>query len=209
MFDFSKKQQGEGSTRTKTDFPVGITDNVILRSLEINKYILGVQFNYQRVEGDTISFLSSTLIPSRKEDFKEDKKILDKVITPEQQYNAAIRSYAKYLRHLLNAAGVTDDQLATIEANDDLQEYLTTFCAKVNVFLESKREPVYLRTVVNKKGYTTLPTYMGNGVSSPMSMEEPNFTNSEYENSLIEQFSKTGVEEEEVPSGTKQSGLDF
>jgi hypothetical protein len=212
MFDFSKKSEGGNQ---KVDFPLGIAvDNVVLRNIEVNRNILGLQFNFQRVLNGTIAFLSDTLLPPKQEWFTEDKQIGDKLLSAEEQYNLQIRVFSGYVRHLLTNCGLDNNDLAKVPPSEDLKEYLIKFCEIINPIIERKRIPVYLKTVVDKQGYIKLPKFRGKGVASPMDAGKPAFEYSEYELELIQGSRKEGVEEvtqagDNTPKATTGTGMDF
>ncbi len=197
-----------GAKRDKVDFPVAVAvDNVILRSIEMNPNIEGVQFNFQRVDGDTIAFMTDTLLPPKVEWFKEDKVVGDKTVTAEEQYQANVRSFLGYVKHILTACGVSDHDLKSVGQHGSLGEYITAMCKIVNPILNANKIPLYLKTVKDKSGYTKLPKFRGKGVVAPMEEGKPLFEYSDYEQELLDLAGVEGVEIESTT--TKATGLDF
>ena len=142
---FGHAPQQEGAKREKVEFPLSTTvDNVQLRNVEINPNIEGITFNFQRVEGETIAFLSDTLLPPKKEWFTEDKKVGDKTITAEEQYDAAVRSFIGYVRHLLVAAGVTDDDLQKAGQHETVSAYIKSLIDVANPVITAHKNLIYL-----------------------------------------------------------------
>lgn len=199
-----------GSKRDKVDFPVGLAvDKVQLRNIELNPNIDGVLFNFQRVEGDTIAFLSDTLLPPKQEWYTEDKTVGDKIVSAEEQYNAQVRSFIGYVRHILTNCGVDDHDLTKIGNHATLVDYINAMCKVVNPILETTKTLVYLKTVRDKAGYTKLPRYRGKGMIQNMELGKPNFEYTEYETQLLSEASKEGVVHDLPASASPSNGLDF
>ena len=181
------------NNRQKVDFPLSLTvDNVTLRNIEKNERILGITFNFQRIKGDTISWLTGSILPPVKDWYNETKIIEGKTITPEEQYVAAIKGFMGYVRHILVAAGVKSEDLNTISGNT-IEELINNVIETANPLID-KDAKFYLKTVKNKAGYTSLPQYRRTGVALSMNLGQPTtFQYSNYEQKLIDEFQKEGV----------------
>lgn len=195
------------NSREKVAFPLGVAiDNVSLRAIEKNERILGVDFSFQRVEKDTISFLTSSILPPKKEWFTVDKVVGDKTLTPEEQYSAQLNTWVGYIRHILIAAAVPVDVLNNIKG-ESVEEFIDELVKVVNPLLDSKNL-FYLKTVKDKGGYTKLPMYRGTGVAQSMDLGFPSkFVYNAYEQELMDTSEMEGVVDSTI--STKQSGLDF
>lgn len=195
------------NSREKVPFPLGVAvDNVSLRAIEKNEKILGVDFSFQRVDKDTISFLTSSVLPPKKEWFTTNKVIGDKTLTPEDQYNAQLNTWVGYIRHILIAAAIHVDVLNNVKG-ESVEEFIDDLVKTINPLLDSKNL-FYLKTVKDKGGYTKLPMFRGTGVAQSMDLGYPSkFVYSAYEQELLDTAEMEGVVDTTIT--TKQSGLDF
>jgi hypothetical protein len=190
MISFKKDSEG---TREKVDFPVKVAvDNVTLRKIDINSKILGLEFNFQRVDGEKIAFFTDSLLPPNKEWITEEKTIGDETLSIDDLYQLELKAYLGYIRHILTAAGINKDILDSVEG-ETVEDVLKNLVSKVN-----------------KK----LPRFRGKGVAQIMEAGTPNFVYSDYELRLMSEVEKEGVEEEvsskEAATVTaKKTGTDF
>jgi hypothetical protein len=206
MYSFSA--DNANSSRTKVDFPVDLAvDNVTLRSITANERILGIDFNFQRVEGDTISWLTGSILPPKKEWFTQSKVVNGKTITAEEQYQAGVSSFMGYVRHILTAAGVPITAFKNI-SGETLEEVISSLISTVNPLIDTKAL-FYLKTVKDKNGYTRIPQFRGNGVAQSMDLGYPSkFSYSTYEADIMKALDIEGVVDNTTPSAPN-SGLDF
>jgi len=209
MFSFKMESTGSAN-RTKVDFPVDLAvENVTLRSIERNERILGIDFNFQRVDGDTIAWLTGSILPPKKEWYTESKQVGDKVITADEQFNSAVNSFMGYVRHILSAAGVPADALNDVTG--DTLEALVDNLISTALPLINTKATFYLKTVKDKNGYTRIPQFRGTGVVQASDLGYPSkFAYSTYERDILDTLGVEGVTDS-TSSGTekKGSGLDF
>jgi len=205
MFSFKT----ENTNRTKVDFPVGLAvDNVTLRNIEKNERILGINFNFQRIEKDTIAWLTGTILPPKKEWFTENKVIGDKTITPEDQFMGAVKSFMGYVKHILNAAGVPITALDEVKG-ETLEQVIDNAIAIVNPLIDPKAT-FYLKTIKDKNGYTKLPQFRGTGVAQSSDLGYPSkHVYSTYEQDILDMLDEEGVVDNTTPTSNAGSGLDF
>lgn len=208
MFSF-KTEAPQSANRTKVEFPVGLAvDNVTLRSIEKNENITGIDFNFQRIEGETIAWLTSSILPPKREWFTESKTIGDKTITAEDQFMSALRSFMGYVKHILNAAGVPMTALDDVKG-ETLEELINNAIAVANPLIDTKAT-FYLKTVKDKNGYTKIPQYKGTGVAQASDLGYPSkHAYSIYEQDILDAISGEGVVDNTTKSSVKDSGLDF
>lgn len=206
MYSFSA--DNANSSRTKVSFPVDLAvDNVTLRSISPNERLLGIDFNFQRIEGDTISWLTGSILPPKEEWYTQSKVINGKSISSQEQYKAGISSFMGYVRHILTAAGVPVSTFKEI-SGETLEEVISNVITTVNPLIDTK-ELLYLKTVKDKNGYTRIPQFRGTGVAQPMSLGYPSkFAYSTYENDIMTALDIEGVVEKAAPIAPN-SGLDF
>jgi hypothetical protein len=207
MFTFNT-DSAQGANRTKVDFPLDLAvSNVTLRSIEKNDKILGINFNFQRVDGDTISFLTGSILPPKKEWFTEAKKIKDVVITADEQFMNSVKSFMGYVNHILIAAGVASDALKGI-TGETLDDLIDNVVKAASPLIDTKAT-FYLKTVKDKNGYTKIPQYRGTGVAQSTDLGYPSkFAYTTYEQDIMDAMDVEGVEDN-TTSSTKSSGLDF
>lgn len=209
MFSFKMDSTGSAN-RTKVNFPVDLAvENVTLRSIEKNERILGIDFNFQRIDGDTIAWLTGSILPPKKEWFTEPKVIGDKTITADDQFQNAVKSFMGYVRHILNAAGVAMIDLNNV-AGESLEDLIDNLISTANPLIDTKAT-FYLKTVKDKNGYTRIPQYRGTGVAQSTDLGYPSkFAYSTYEQDIMESLDVEGVvDDTSTPTTTKASGLDF
>lgn len=207
---FSVKSESTSSaSRTKVEFPLGLAvDNVTLRNVERNKNILGIDFNFQRIEGETISWLTGSILPPKKEWFVENKVIGDKTITADEQFMGAVRSFTGYVKHILHAAGMPIDGIDDI-TGETLEDLINNMINKANTLINPKAT-FYLKTVKDKNGYTKIPQYRGTGVARSSDLGYPTeHTYSSYEQEILDSVSGEGVVDTTTSESNKPSGLDF
>ena len=205
----SLKQEG-GSSRTKVEFPLlPAVDNVVLRNVELNPNIVGLQFNFQRVEDETIAFFSDTLLPPKKEWYDKDIVRQGVTITAEESFKAAERSWVGYIRHILQSAGIPSTTLDTISGADS-KTIISNIVSIANPMLEVNRVPMYLKVTLDNKGYKKLPKFRGTGTASPMVAGYPSkFAYTSYEQTLIDESSSEGFSDGTIDSRPKATGVDF
>lgn len=208
MFSF-KSDAPQSANRTKVEFPVGLAvDNVTLRSIEKNERITGIDFNFQRVDGETIAWLTGSILPPKKEWFTESKTIGDKTITADEQFMGGVRSFMGYVKHILNAAGVPLTALDSV-VGETLEELIDNAIVVANPLIDTKAT-FYLKTVKDKNGYTKIPQYRGTGVAQASDLGYPSkHAYSTYEQDILDSISGEGVEDNTTSTPTKSSGLDF
>lgn len=197
------------NSRQKVDFPVDLAvSNVTLRSIEKNEKILGVRFNFQRIDGDTISWLTDTILPPNESWFKDDKIVNDKTITPQQQYISSVNSFMGYIRHILIAADVDVKEFANI-SGETIEELVDNIVSTINPLIDTSAT-FYLKTVKDKNGYTKLPGFKGTGVAQSTKAGYPiKHVYTPYETSLINLSKKEGVTDLTNSDTTVEDGLDF
>lgn len=205
MYNFGA--DSSNSSRTKVDFPVDLAvDNVTLRSVSLNERILGIDFNFQRVEGDTISWLTGSILPPKEEWYSSSKVINGKTITPQEQYKAGVSSFMGYVRHILTAAGVPVATFKEI-SGESLEEVINNLITTVNPLIDTKAT-FYLKTVKDKNGYTRIPQFRGTGVAQSTDLGYPSkFAYSTYEEDIMKALDIEGVVD--TTTSTQNSGLDF
>jgi len=205
MYNFGA--DSSNSSRTKVDFPVDLAvDNVTLRSISLNERILGIDFNFQRVEGDTISWLTGSILPPKEEWYSSSKIINGKTITPQEQYKAGVSSFMGYVRHILTAAGVPVATFKEI-SGESLEEVINNLITTVNPLIDTKAT-FYLKTVKDKNGYTRIPQFRGTGVAQSTDLGYPSkFAYSTYEEDIMKALDIEGVVD--TTTSTQNSGLDF
>ena len=208
---FSFKSDDTGANRTKVEFPVGLAvDNVTLRNISKNERILGIDFNFQRIEGETISWLTGSILPPKKEWFTESKKIGDKVISPEEQFMAAVRSFMGYVKHILIAARVPAAALNDV-SGETLEELIDNAIRTANPLIDTKAT-FYLKTIKDKNGYTKIPQFRGTGVAQASDLGYPSkHAYSTYEQDILDIVDEEGVVDNttSTSAATKNSGLNF
>jgi len=206
---FSFKTESTGANRTKVEFPVDLAvDNVTLRNIERTERITGIDFNFQRVEGETISWLTGSILPPKKEWFTESKIIGDKTITADEQFMGAVRSFMGYVKHILNAAGVSTTALDNVTGTT-LEELIDNAIVTANPLIDAKAT-FYLKTVKDKNGYTRIPQYRGTGVAQASDLGYPSkHAYSTYEQDILDAVGGEGVVDNTTSTPTKSSGLDF
>lgn len=207
MFSFKTESTG-GANRTKVDFPVDLAvSNVTLRSIEKNDRILGINFNFQRVEGETISFLTGSILPPKKEWFTESKQIGDKTVTANDQFMNAVNSFTGYVRHILVAAGCPANIFETLRG-ETLEVLIDNIISTASQSIDTKAT-FYLKTVKDANGYTRIPQYRGTGVAQPTDLGYPTkFAYSTYEQDILDSLGVDGVVDN-TTSTSKASGMDF
>jgi hypothetical protein len=207
MFSF-KTEAPQSANRTKVEFPVDLAvDNVTLRSIERTERITGINFNFQRVEGETIAWLTGSILPPKKEWFTENKTIGDKTITADDQFMGAVRSFMGYVKHILNAAGVSMTALDDVRG-ENLEQLIDNAIAAANPLIDIKAT-FYLKTVKDKNGYTKIPQYRGTGVAQATELGYPSkHAYSIYEQDILDSINGEGVVDSTILPN-KNSGLDF
>ncbi len=215
---FNINNTGSGEKRNTVPFPVSTAvDNVLLHLAEPNENIPAIKFTFKRIQDgleltpgtapvDTISFLTDSVLLPKKE-YCQGGRLKDdgSVETPEEHYAKEERVFMGYIRKIATACGVTKEQLSEIPAVESFDQFADEFCKVVNKY--KGNDPVYLKTVKDKNGYTKLPKYRGKGVIQPMTDGLPLFTYSDYELQMIEAAGATGVVEEE-PTKISVSSID-
>lgn len=215
---FNINNTGGGKKRNTVPFPVSTAvDNVLLHLVEPNENIPAIKFTFKRIEDgvkitpgdapvDTISFLTDSILLPKKEYCPGGKLKDDGTIeTAEEHYAKEERVFIGYIRNIATACGVTKEQLSEIPAVESFDQFANEFCKVVNKYKST--DPVYLKTVKDKAGYTKLPRYRGKGVIQPMTDGLPSFIYSDYELKMIEAAGATGVVEEE-PIKISSSSID-
>lgn len=184
---------GSSEPKTKTNFPLGkAVDNVVLFKCEPNDKIPGVSFTFLRREGDTISFLTDTILPPKKEWCSGGKQLPDGTIqTAQQEYDQKVKQFSGYITYLATGSGIPKEATANIKA-ESFDDFVKVFCEAVNT--NKTDDLLYLKTVKDKDGYTKLPRFKGKGVVSLMDDGHPVFEYTSYEQDLIDKFKQEGVE---------------
>ena len=111
-----------------------------------------------------------------------------------------------YIRHIATSCGVSQATMNTIPAVQTFDEFVEKYCEVVNT--NKTNDPVYLKVVKDKNGYSKLPKYRGKGVIQPMIDGKPDFQYTSYELDLIEASGLTGVAEEEDDTKLSISSID-
>lgn len=184
-----------GQKRDKETFPLEVAvDNVKLFKCQPNPNLPGVEYTFMRTTDDAVSFLTDSVLPPKEEWCVGGKVLPDgKIQTPEEDYAQQVRIFISNIVYIATNCGVPKEKVNNIKS-EDLQEFLTLFCSTV---MENKTDDlVYLKTVKDKNGYTKLPKYRGKGFIAPMSDGYPVFEYTDYENKMIADSGKEGVEEE-------------
>lgn len=198
--------ESKSSSREKVPFPVEVAvDNVSLKSIEKNEKFQGLTFVFQRADSDTISWLNGNILVPKKEWITSEKQVKDKVLSIEEQWLGQVNSWLGYVRHILKAAGIENEVLNQIQG-ETIDDVIDSIVKTINPLLNPSNL-FYLKTVKNKGGYTSLPTYRGTGVAQSMDLGYPtNFVYTDYEQQLIDE-NYEGVDDTEVSN--QNSGLDF
>ena len=207
MFDINNTG---GKKRTTVPFPVSTAvDNVVLHSVEPNKHISAVKFMFKRINDsdDTISFLTDSLLPPKLEYCNNNRLKEDGTTeTAQEEYDRLMKQYMGYIRHIATSCGVSQATMNTIPAVQTFDEFVEKYCEVVNT--KKTNDPVYLKVVKDKNGYSKLPKYRGKGVIQPMIDGKPDFQYTSYELDLIEASGLTGVAEEEDDTKLSISSID-
>jgi len=207
----SLKNTSSGGSREKVDFPVELAvDNVSLKSIEKNERVLGLEFTFQRLTDTTVSWLSSSLLPPKREWITSEKKVGDKTLTIEDQWNSQLNSWVGYIRHILIAAGIPSATLDNVEG-ETIEAFIDNLINKVTPLIDSKNL-FYLKVIKNKAGYSSLPQYRGTGVAQSMDLGYPTkFAYSTYEQAILDEDVDGVVDSTTSATGipVKTSGLDF
>lgn len=209
---YSFKNEASSTSREKVNFPVDLAvSDVTLRNVQRNERILGIDFNFQRVEGNTISFLTGSILPPKLE-WYSDKVIEGKTISASDQFESAIKSFMGYVKHILYAAGVAITGLDNVTGNT-LEELIDNAIATANTLIDPKAT-FYLKTIKDKNGYTKIPQYRGTGVAQATDLGYPTkHAYSVYEQDILDSIGDLNVEKvvdvASTPTPTKGSGMDF
>lgn len=200
----------DNAKSTTRPFPVKeVVDNVELDKAEYIKATSangndyeGIKFNFKRSAGGQTSYLSDLKSPPR-ENWASERVLPDGTkISKEEDFNNKMKEYVSYLRHIAFAFGVTEEDLTSKGKFNTFGEAATAYCNTINERKTGKR--VFLKTIKNKEGYTSLPSYIGNGFCASMDEEAPDFRYTDRELQMIELASKSGVEETTTSTPTSQ-----
>lgn len=192
----------ENAKSTNRPFPVQeVVDNVELDKVEYvnatsangNPYE-AIKFYFKRSHNGQIAYLTELKSPPRKE-WGQERMLPDGTkISKEEDYASKMKDYVTYLRHIAFAFGVTNEDLTSKGQFNTFADAAKSYCDVLN----SKKNgvKVYLKTVKNKDGYTCLPSYIGTGFCCSMNEETPGFKYTDRELELIENASRSGVQDE-------------
>lgn len=191
----------DNAKSTTRPFPVKeAVDNVELDKAEYIKATSangndyeGIKFHFKRTASGQTSYLTDLKSPPR-ENWSAERVLPDGTkITKEEDFNNKMKEYVSYLRHIAFAFGVTEEDLTSRGKFNTFGEAARGYCDILNSRKNGKK--VFLKTIKNKEGYTSLPSYIGNGFCASMDEEAPDFRYTDRELQLIELASKSGVEE--------------
>lgn len=192
----------DNAKSTTRPFPVKeIVDNVELEKAEYIKAISaggneyeGIRFQFKRTSNGQTSNLSDLKSPPR-ENWSNERILPDGTkISKEEDFNNKMKEYVSYLRHIAFAFGVTEEDLTAKGNFKTFGEAASNYCDVLNARKTNRK--VYLKTVKNKDGYTSLPSYIGNGFCVSMDNGIPEFKYTDRELQLIELASRSGVAED-------------